>query len=81
MSYIRISERPHLDTCPFHQVKFVKNKHYYKCPSYFQCGFSIGSRRREGYATKMWLQQTRAGYGTMSEIVELEYEESYQKSG
>ncbi len=81
MSYIRISDSPNSEICPFHQVKFDKKPHFYKCPHYHLCGFSIGSRRRQGYVTKMWLQQTKAGQKWMKETIEQAYEDSWPRSG
>jgi hypothetical protein len=83
VSYIRISENPKDELCPYHRLSFEKKqgKFYWKCPAYHQCGFHIGSRRRIGYVTRMWLQQTAAGKKWMDETVLREYEESWPRSG
>lgn len=54
-------ESPERMRCPHHGREFKKHRKFWKCPDYWECGCSIGSRRLVGHVTTMWIKQTKKG--------------------
>lgn len=61
----RRGEYPDRMCCPVHGMpnffKKASGAKFWKCPMYFECGMSVGSRRLVGHATTMWVKQSRKG--------------------
>lgn len=63
-TYVRELQKrdyPEKMTCPHHGLQFKKNGKFWKCPDYWECGVTIGSRRLVGHVTTMWIRQTKKG--------------------
>lgn len=87
-SYVVEVSNPQRERCPFHDMAFKKKGKFWHCPAYGQCGYSIGSRWREGVFNGMWLQQTKKGkaaikahYDNIRKCTEVLEDESPQTTG
>lgn len=59
---------PEKQLCPYHKENFKKKGFYWHCPQYWECGYSIGSRPRVGFVTKLWIKQSKKGQELMQKM-------------